>query len=399
MYLLADENMTGLEETFGRHCPLRRAPGRAMTRATLENAEVLLVRSVTRVDAQLLQGSDVRFVGSATIGTDHLDTTWLEQSGIRWAAAPGCNADAAAQYTLGMLLLAAQRLGFTLGEQRVAIVGHGNVGSRLHRLLDCLGVEVLVCDPPLAATGALRSVTLEEALEADVVSLHVPLTRDGPCPTWQMINHSTLSRMRPGALLINAARGDVVDGAALLHAQTTGHLSTALDVWPNEPAIDPALLAASTVASPHVAGYSVEGKLRGTQMIYADWLAWSGLAEDATELLLREHGNDRNTGVGFAPSDDTGAGEVAAVSTLKFPVEDPESLEALIIRATRVAGDDARMRAAKPSDPASFDPLRRAHAPRHEFSSLSVSGANPALHPRLRALGFKVDVASLSREV
>ncbi len=317
-----------------------------------------------------MRGSKVRFVGTATIGTDHLDTNWLDQQGICWASAPGCNADAAAQYTLGMMMLSAGRLGWQLADRQVAVVGHGNVGSRVHQLLAALGVRVICCDPPLAAAGLLDSVTLGEALRADIVTLHVPLERHGAHPTHHMINAETIGRMKPGALLVNAARGEVVHEGALLDALVRGQIHAALDVWPDEPRINPDLLAATTVATPHVAGYSVEGKARGTQMIFDAFLDWSGEAVETAGDRVSGPLHDLDAGTG-----DPGL---------------PLTVADTVIQATHVAADDARMRAHRPDSAATFDPLRRAHAPRHEFSRLRLASTDNDTDRLLRKLGFNV---------
>ncbi len=366
MLAIADQNMTALPDTFGRHLDLRLLPGRSLRREQLGDAEVLLVRSVTRVDADLLEGSRVRFVGSATIGTDHLDTDWLERQGIAWAHAPGCNADAAAQYTLGMLCLACVRLQRPLVEQRVAIIGHGNVGSRLHQLLEVLGVGITVCDPPLQARGELdNGVALEQALACDIVCLHVPLTQGTRWPTAGMIGPEQLALMRNGALLLNTARGSVVDGNALITALEARHIHAALDVWPQEPRIETGLLERVTVATPHVAGYSVEGKQRGTQMIFNAFLRWSG-----------------------QPSPPPSLAPVAGDPRLRLPPGLDDPLTAVLIGATKVEADDTRLRNAGAIDASAFDRLRRAHAPRHEFSRITL-GTPGAMDPRIRALGFK----------
>jgi erythronate-4-phosphate dehydrogenase len=183
LHIIADANIPGLDETFGRHGEVQRLPGRSLHAALLARADVLLVRSVTRVDEELLRGSPVRFVGSATIGTDHLDTDWLDRQGITWAAAPGCNADAAAQYTLAMLLLACRRLGRDYRAQRVGIIGRGNVGTRLLQLLDILGVSALACDPPLAEQGQTGLVDLDQVLaEGSARCSQLRRQQDGDAP-------------------------------------------------------------------------------------------------------------------------------------------------------------------------------------------------------------------------
>ncbi|MEE4173335.1 MAG: 4-phosphoerythronate dehydrogenase [Xanthomonadales bacterium] len=365
MKAVVDENIANLDTTFARHLDLRLLPGRQISASDLKDAEVLLVRSVTRVDEALLAGSRVRFVGTATIGTDHLDTRYLDAAGIAWASAPGSNADAAAQYTLGMIFLACRRLQRDLLALRVGVIGHGNVGRRLHTLLDALGIACVVRDPPLATRGILPAVSRETVLACDVVCLHVPLTHDGAWPTVGMVDADALACMPAGALLVNSARGGVIVESALQAALDEGKVHAALDVWPQEPAIAPALLEATTVASPHVAGYSLEGKARGTRMIYDAFLAWQGdrpAPESGATVERRpaEHLDLRSAG---------------------DPVADA------VITATRVARDDERMRRAAPLDSTTFDALRRAHAPRHEFQRIAVKAPEPA-RETLCGLGF-----------
>ena len=367
MKAVADEHIFGLDDTFSRHLALRTRHGRAIARTDLEDAEVLLVRAVTRVDEALLAGSRVGFVGTVTIGTDHLDTAWLDQAGITWASAPGSNADAAAQYTLGMILLACRRLGRDPRAQRVGIIGHGNVGRRLHALLEALGLDCVVRDPVRAAGGALPDVPLEAALDRDVVCLHVPLTHDGPWPTAGLIGTDALAAMPTGALLVNSARGGVVNEAALQAALERGAIHAALDVWPREPAIAPALLEATTVASPHVAGYSLEGKARGTRMVLEAYLDWTGRG----------------------PGEETGtSGDDVPAERLDLPPDTVDAVTEAVIAATLVERDDRWLREAKPLTPEVFDALRRAHTPRHEFNRIAVR-AQAGSESALTALGFR----------
>jgi len=274
MKIVIDRNIPGVEQTFAHHGEIQRVEGRTLSRRQLLDADALITRSVTSVNAKLLEGTAVRFVGTATIGTDHLDTAWLDQQGIIWASAPGCNADATAQYTLAMIWLACERLKRNPLNQSVGIIGRGNVGSRLQKLLQALNISCIANDPPLADCGTNGLVSLEEVLSQDIVCLHTSLTRHGPCPTFRMIDSARLAKMHDTALLVNTARGDVLDGAALLEQLRKGRLHAALDVWPDEPNIDPELIKATTIATPHVAGYSVEGKLNGTMMIYRAFCAW-----------------------------------------------------------------------------------------------------------------------------
>jgi erythronate-4-phosphate dehydrogenase len=277
MRIVVDRNIRAAEATFGAHARLTLMDGRAIRNEHLREADALLIRTATRVDETLLSGTPVGFVGTTSIGTDHFDLPFLERQGIAWANAPGCNADSAAQYTLAMVWLACERLGRSLPALSAGVIGRGNVGSRVQDLLRALGMAVVANDPPLSDAGVAGLVSFEEALAQDVVCLHVPLSRDGPYPTHRFVGARQLDRMRPGALLINTARGDVIHGAALRTALETGRLHAALDVWPGEPRVDAGLLRAAIVATPHVAGYSDDGKRRGTLMVYAAFCAWAGL--------------------------------------------------------------------------------------------------------------------------
>ena len=276
MKIVADERIAALDEAFARHGEVVRMPGQAISRADLADADALITRTVTRVDQALLEGTPVRFVGTATIGTDHLDTGYLQAQGVEWASAPGCNAVTTAQHTLAMYFLACQRLGKDPYAQRFGIVGVGNVGSRLQGLLQRLGIETLACDPPLAEQGQAGLVEMSAIYDCDAVSLHVPLTREGRWPTWRMVNASAMGTLGTDALLINACRGDVIDGPALLDWQNRGG-KAALDVWPGEPEIDPPTLENTVVATPHIAGYSLDGKFRASAMVYQEFCRCFGV--------------------------------------------------------------------------------------------------------------------------
>jgi erythronate-4-phosphate dehydrogenase len=273
---IVDQNIRGAEATFGGHGTLAMMEGREIARQHLLGSDALIIRTATRANRALLEGTGIGFVGTTSIGTDHLDIPWLESAGIAWSNAPGCNADSAAQYTLAMIWLACDRLDRELIHQRVGIIGHGNVGSRLHRLLSALGVDTVANDPPLADQGVPGLVSREEVLSKDIVCLHVPLTNDGPYPTRGFIGTGELARMPDGALLVNTARGDVVVGDSLMREMASGRLHAALDCWPGEPHFSSELLDATTVATPHVAGYSSDGKLNGTTQVYRAFCKWAG---------------------------------------------------------------------------------------------------------------------------
>jgi erythronate-4-phosphate dehydrogenase len=290
--ILADANIPRVEAAFGRLGTVHTKPGRSISSADVQKVDVLLVRSVTPVGPGLLDGTDLRFVGSATIGTDHIDRGYLEARDIPFAHAPGSNADSVADYVVVALLLLARRRGAELQGRTVGIVGCGNVGGRLVRRLRALGMTVLQNDPPRAraADAAGRAHTflpLKTVLdEAEVVTLHVPLTTEGPNPTHRLAGAAFFRRMREGTWVLNTSRGMVVDGEALRDARLHGPVAaTVLDVWEHEPAPDPTLVDATDVATPHIAGYAYGGKVRGTAMLYEALCGhlertatWEGLA-------------------------------------------------------------------------------------------------------------------------
>ena len=379
MHILADENIPLVDEFFAGFGEIRRMPGRSINRAALENVNVLLVRSVTRVDREMLEGSAVRFVGTCTIGTDHLDLDYFEQAGIEWASAPGCNARGVVDYVLGSLLALSEVRGEALARRRFGVVGAGEVGGRLLEVLRGLGWDVRVCDPPRQVREAGDFASLDEILaECDVISLHTPLTLGGDWPTFHLFDQARLSRLRPGTWLINASRGAVVDNAALrdLLLQRPD-LEAVLDVWEGEPQVDVALAGLCRIATPHIAGYSLDGKLRGTAQIYAALCAARGV-EPAIELAQLMPG-PALTELAFASS----AEPAEMQATLCRAVYDPRRDDADFRRS--LLGNEAQRRAG-------FDLLRKQYPPRREIDGLKVriGGHNPALATIVEALGARL---------
>lgn len=376
MRILADENIPLVEAFFGSFGEIRRQPGRAFSADALAEADVLLVRSVTRVNADLLAGSPVRFVGTCTIGTDHLDQDYLAAADIAWASAPGCNARGVVDYVLGSLLALAEVAGCRLDERCYGVVGAGQVGSRLVEVLRGLGCRVLVCDPPRQEREGGDFVSLDEVLEhCDAISLHTPLSADGRWPTRHLLDVERLARLRPGAWLINASRGAVVDNAAL-HAllMRRPDVEAVLDVWEGEPLVDVALAERCRIATPHIAGYSLEGKARGTAQIYRAFCAHLGLQPELElDSLLPEAWLPQLTLHADADPD-------WAVAALCRAVYDPRRDDADFRRS---------LRGGEPERRAEFDRLRKAYPPRREIPGLKVElrGQAPELAARIRALG------------
>lgn len=369
MKIAVDENIPGVSETFALHADVTCVDGRLLRKADVRDVDALIIRSVTAVNSALLADTAVRFVGSATIGTDHLDIPWLERQGIRWTSAPGCNANAAAQYTLAMILLSCQRTGMELGSSRIGIVGLGNVGSRLRRLLAEIGVtQFSLCDPPLAEAGVPGLCAFEQVGECNLVSFHVPLIATGAYPTLGMINRQFLNSLPQGALLVNTSRGKVLDAEALQHWLAAGEGFAALDVFPHEPVEDDSLISLLSVATPHVAGYSLDGKWNGTLMVYRQFCDWLRVEERITRPL-------------------------PCLDDLRLTRQQASSVEAAVLTACPVARDDRDLREALSPPRANggkrFDNLRRNYPERRDFAGWKAPENLPESRARtLRALGF-----------
>lgn len=265
MKIIADKNIPFLAGRLPEG-ELIQLPAAEINAEAVREADALIVRTRTRCDATLLKDSNVRLIATATIGTDHIDLKWCKANGITVRNAPGCNAPGVALYVWSCLL----RNGFDPEKDTLGLVGCGNVGGIVAEWGEKLGARVLVCDPPRKEKGLTdrEYLTLEEVLsQSDAVTLHTPLTRDGEHPTFHLINKDSLSHLKPGAILVNAARGEVTDTDSLVEAIGNGLIRNAIiDTWEGEPNIDKRLLALATAATTHIAGYSVEGKQRATRM-------------------------------------------------------------------------------------------------------------------------------------
>ena len=275
MRILADENIPHVQELFAQFGEVTTLPGRAIDAAAVAKADALLVRSVTRVDAALVRDAPTRFVGSATIGTDHVDEAALREQGIIFAHAPGSNAESVAEYVTAALYEWAHERQHPLRGRTLGVVGYGNIGSRIARRAEALGMRVLVNDPPLQERGVVPAVgggfhSFRDLVAAsDAVTVHVPFTSAGPHATRGMIARDALDRMKPDALLINTARGAVVSGEDLLNAlRARPSFQAVLDVFEGEPEPDESLIERLFLATPHIAGYSYDGKLNGTLMLF-----------------------------------------------------------------------------------------------------------------------------------
>ena len=327
-------------------------PGASIDRARVRAARFLAIRTVTRADAALLEGSAVELVASATAGYDHVDVDALARLGIAWAHAPGCNAASVGEWVAAALVRIAARRGFGLAGRRIGIVGVGHTGTAAARCAAALGMEVSRCDPPRARReGPAGFLGLDDLIDAcDAISLHVPLVRNGADATAHLLDAARLDRLA-GKVLLNASRGEVLDAAALApRAAALGGL--ALDVWPAEPAIDPALVSACDVATPHIAGYSLEGKARATAAVHASVARALGRAP-CWSPELPEH-------------------DAPAIAIARLGRSVPEALAELVAATHPIAEIDAALRQSVPSNARGFEALRASVAQRRELSARRV---------------------------
>jgi erythronate-4-phosphate dehydrogenase len=379
--ITADSNTPLIEEAFRELGELHLVPTGAFTPEILRSTDVLIVRSETRVGPQLLEGTAVRFVGTVTIGTDHVDIPYLTERRIAFASAPGSNATSVKEYIVAALLALGRRFGFPLEGKVLGVVGVGHIGRRVVEAASSLGMIVLQNDPPLRRkTGDSRFVPLDQLMSADIVTLHVPLTRSGEDPTAHLFNLDRIRAMKRGAMLINTSRGGVVETSALLRALAEGHLAASvLDVWENEPNISEELLSRSVVATPHIAGYSLDGKVNAVSMIrravcerYDLHLSW-----DPSERMPRP----------AQPVVELSGDEVTDDEAVRLAVSHAYDLD-------RDDGDLRKMCVLTPGDRGPyFSRLRSTYRIRREFSSYEVRlpERRDVARRILTTIGFRTD--------
>ncbi len=387
MKIVVDADIPFVQSVFGDLGEVRTLDVTEISRATVRDADVLIVRSESKVTRDLLEGSGVRFVGTATIGSDHVDLQYLREKSIGFANAPGSNANAVAEFVIAALLLISQRRGFALKGKTLGVVGVGNIGSRVVKMAKAMGMQVLENDPPLArVTRESRFLSLGSLIEADVVTLHVPLTMDGEDATYHLFDRAPLSNMKPGSILVNTSRGGVVETTALKAALAGGNLAGAvLDVWENEPAIDVELLSITTLGTPHVAGYSLEGKVNATMMIYQAVCRHFGLSPKQDVRAERSRPEHLRIQI---PADVADAEDVIRTS---------------VSQCYAIEQDDVRLRAVlsmrEEERSEYFTRLRFEYPLRREFSNVIVilPYVNEPVGDILKSLGFLVEYSQGSK--
>lgn len=373
MKIVADPNIPFVQEAFGPLGKVQLAPGREIAAGAVRDAEVLLVRSVTPVDAALLDGSRVKFVATATIGFDHINRNYLSGRGIGFASAQGSNANSVTEYVVAAMLEMAQRQKFRLRDKTLGVIGVGHVGSRVVRNAEALGMRVLQNDPPRERNEGLKDfVRFEQVLaEADIITLHVPLTREGQDATFHLFDKDKLAVLElHKPILINTSRGAVVDNKALLKAIDGEWVrGVVLDVWENEPNISPELLDVVDIGTPHIAGYSFDGKVNGTRLIYEAACQFLGI-KPAWEPVL--------------PPPPVPRIEL----TVSSGEDDEEVIRRVVRRVYNIHADDDALR----ENVRAFDKLRAEYPVRREFfnTELVLRGAGEGVRAKFAALGFKM---------
>jgi len=291
MIIAVDDALPYWQEILAGLGDIRSYSARSLRPEDIRDVDALVVRSVTGVSASLLEGSSVQFVAAASAGIDHIDQDYLRNRRINFGYSAGCNADAVSEYIVTALHVVASRKGWNLAGKSLAVIGAGNVGSRVARKARGLGMEVFLCDPPLHdLTGDPQYQPLDVVLGADILSFHVPLVLDGPYPTWHMVNREILDRLSSKQFLINSARGAVFDNQDLKIALREGRVEGAiLDVWEGEPRVDYSLLEVVDIATPHIAGTAVDGKIRATEMARMELCKFLGIRQSKSfEFLYPE---------------------------------------------------------------------------------------------------------------
>lgn len=376
MKIVCDNKIPFLKGVLEPFAQVVYLPGKETTPEVVRDADALITRTRTKCNEALLKGSQVQVIATATIGFDHIDTAWCDRNGIFWENAPGCNSGSVQQYIASVLVTLARKYGFRLADKTLGVVGVGHVGRKVARIASLLGMKVLLNDPPRARKeGPEGFVGLDElCAKSDLITVHVPLQREGEDATWHLFDRARLESLRPDQILINSSRGPVVDNAALKDVLLSGGLKAAvLDVWEGEPDLDPELVDALAISTPHIAGYSADGKANGTSAAVQTVSRTLGLPLATWEVE-----------------------EIPAPpQALSFTVEAAgKSLQDVLTEAVLhtydVSQDSNALRGALDQ----FERLRGDYPVRREFPAFTVSlkDGTPEMAERLKAIGFKVEI-------
>lgn len=373
MKIVVDDKIPFLKGALEPYADIAYIPGELISNDHLHTADALIIRTRTRCDKKLLKNTRIKFIGTATIGFDHIDTDYCEKNDIVWKNAPGCNASSVSQYIGSTLAHLAGKFGFSLCNKALGVVGVGNTGTKVVQLAELIGMHVYLCDPPRVRNeGICGFLSLEGIVrECDIITFHVPLSYEGQDKTYHMINHELLTAINKGTCIINTSRGEIADSNAMKEALICGHVAgMVLDVWENEPDIDRGLLDMVSLGTPHIAGYSADGKARGTSMIIRELSRYFNLGIDDWEPL------------------DIPEPEIQEIRIDCRGLSNEEVICRAFLSAYNIVDDDKQLRNA----PEEFEKQRGEYPPRREFKAytLILEHAEPELKRTCRKIGFRV---------
>jgi len=373
MKIIIDDKIPYIHGAFEGVAEVIYLPGSKTTPEVVKDAHAIITRTRTNCNEQLLRDSEVKFIATATIGFDHIDTDYCDKAGIKWTNAPGCNSKSVEQYILSVLMVLAGRKKIQLKDLCIGVVGVGNVGSKVANVCNILGMKVLLNDPPRERTeGSALFVSMDKIKEeADIITLHVPLNLKGKDATYHLGNDTFLSSLRRKPVLINSCRGEVIETIAVKTALKKGQLSGFIcDCWENEPDIDLELLAMTELATPHIAGYSKDGKATGT--------------------CMSVHAISDYFGLGLSNWQPSGV-ELPSKPVIELDgtgISEQELISKAILSTYEIRNDDALLR----NNPALFEQLRGDYPTRREFPAYTIEAnkVNDQTLDKLRKLGFKI---------
>jgi erythronate-4-phosphate dehydrogenase len=372
--IIADDRIPFLKGVLEPYARVSYVNGMDIVQSTVQQADALITRTRTCCNELLLHDSNVQFIASATIGFDHIDTSYCDSRSIAWTNAPGCNAASVQQYLASVLAHISTLGDYSLEGKTLGIIGAGHVGKKAEVLAQIFGMRVLLNDPPRAvAEGSDGFVSLEKLMaESDLITLHVPLSRAGDYPTYHLIGEDLIGLARQGSWLINTSRGEVIEGSVLEYGMSSGRLSgVVLDVWENEPFIDLGLLQRVNIATPHIAGYSIDGKVNATVQVVRSLASHFGLPLTGWQPAAIP-----------APPQPLITLDCLGLST-------ENAVCRAILSTYNVVDDDLSFRV----DPSKFEKLRSDYPMRREFPAFEITMLNGTseIHEKLRDLGFRVN--------
>jgi erythronate-4-phosphate dehydrogenase len=372
MKIVADDKIPFLRGALEPYAEVVYIAGKKIDREVLMNCDALLIRTRTKCTENLLEGTKVKFIGTATIGFDHIDIQYCSKNKITWTNAPGCNSSSVQQYIAAALLKLSSEYSFNLKDKTLGIIGVGNVGSKVEKFARSIGMKVLLNDPPRARREGKRKFHILNSVlsESDIITIHVPLNVVGEDQTYHLFNDERLKKIRKGAWFLNSSRGEVVNTNILKTKLYSGKLVGAvIDVWENEPDIDHELMNQAFITTPHIAGYSTDGKANGTAIVVNSLCKYF--------KLPLENWYPENVPLPAYPS----------ISVNCKGKSEEDILREAVFHTYNITEDSDNLR----RTPSDFEKLRGDYPLRREFASYTVELKNgsPKISQMLETIGFK----------